>query len=259
MIGRFVAGLAAGATAALLVRRGPRPDANGDGQHHYDTNGAAKPNGEMRQLVGIIAHELRNPTSVILGYQELLAGGLLGPVNERTLEALERIRKAAGQLRDLTDGLQILTNDAPDRQHPDETPTDLSLTAVRCLEAALPDAQARGVHLDLVAEPDAWVKADPDSAERLLDLVIAAALRAAPEDSLQLSLVAEPGSVTVQACGATFDPVVHGPALQSPPDFIESGLALRLAIAQRVATHLGGSLAIDPDGLLSLRLPAPAR
>jgi hypothetical protein len=65
--------------------------------------------------------------------------------------------------------------------------------------------------------------------------------------------------VTVQACGATFDPAVHGPALRSPPDLIESGLALRLAIAQRVATHLGGSLAIDDAGLLSLRLPAPAR
>jgi signal transduction histidine kinase len=257
VIGRFVAGLAAGATAALLVRRG---HANGEA-----ANGAATPdsnhgtNGEMRQLVGIIAHELRNPTAVILGYQELLAGGLLGPVNERTLEALERIRRAAAQLRDLTDGLQILTDDAPDRHNADNTVSDLGTIAVRCLDAALPDAQARNVKLDLVAEPDTHVLADPESVERLLDLVIAVALRAAPEEALQLSLVTDAGFVRVNASGVTFDPSLHGPALLNPPDLIDSGLNLRLAIAQRVATHLGGTLAIDPAGLLSLRLPAPAR
>jgi len=264
MIARFVVGLAAGATAAFLVRGRAASPANGrpNSNHNNRTdpaNGVDSINGEMRQLVGIITHELRNPTSVILGYQELLAAGLLGPVNERALEALERIRRAAGQLRDLTDGLQILTDDTPERHHADKTVNDLGLTATRCLDAALPDAQARNVQLSVDADADVTIVGDPDSVERLLDLIIAAALRTAPDTAVQLVLRTDNDHATLHATGALFDPAAHSPALLSPPQLIDSGLALRLAIAQRIARQLGGHLTVDPAGLLSLRLPRSAR
>jgi signal transduction histidine kinase len=261
VIGRFVFGVAAGATAALLVQ-GHGRRSNGVSQEPH-LNGESLPqldsDGDARKLVGIIAHELRTPTSVILGYQELLAGGLLGPVNERTLEALERIRRAAGQLRDLTDGLQILTDDVPDRNPPEEFLTDLVAAAIRSIEAAVPDAESSGIRLDLLADPDIWVRADPDSVERILDLVIAAALRAAPSHTLQLALCRQTHFVSLQARGVSFDPDRYAPALRTPPDQIGSGLALRLAIAQRIATSLRGSLSLSDTGLLSLQLPAAAR
>jgi signal transduction histidine kinase len=259
VIGRFVFGVAAGATAALIMQghskrsNGAEPHLNGQPLPQLDSDA------DSRKLVGIIAHELRTPTSVILGYQELLAGGLLGPVNERSLDALERIRRAAGQLRDLTDGLQILTNDVPDRNPPEECQTDLVAAAIRSIEAAVPDAESSGIRLDLLADPDIWVRADPDSVERILDLLIAAALRAGPKQTLQFALCREPHFVSLQARGVSFDPDRHAAALRTPPDHIGSGLALRLAIAQRIAASLGGSVSLSDTGLLSLQLPAATR
>ena len=262
MIGRFVAGLAAGATAVLFVQGRSRHKPNG----HADAkpNGHATPDaidtaGDPRQLVGIIAHELRTPTSVILGYQELLAGGLLGPVNERTLDALERIRRAAGQLRDLTDGLQILTGDVPDRHDPDESITDITEVTRFAVDAARHDAEARGITLVAETGEPAPVRADPESAERILDLLIAASIRAGADQPISVHVAANSQFAVIEMRGGRFDPSRDGAALLTPPDEIASGLALRLAIAQRIATTIGGSLHLEPTGTLRLKLPSAAR
>lgn len=261
MITRIVVGMAAALTAALVVRSRV---SSRNGRHDYGGNDTlerrpvpfeVRRDNDTRKLVGIIAHELRTPTSVILGYQELLAGGLLGPVNERTGEALERIRRAAGQLRDLTDGLQILTADVPVRHNPDADIANVAEAAARAVEAARPEADARGVALDYGAHAPAPVRADPDGIEQLLDLIIGAALRASTQNRLHLAIRTSDSDVIVDADGVTFDPEGDAAALFDSPDRIASGLGLRLAIAQRIAESLGGSLDLDHAGQLQLRLP----
>jgi signal transduction histidine kinase len=267
LIARFVVGIAAGATAAFFMRRPHRRSPNGtvngsaDGAatgHDPGVNGEADTQDPKttRKLVGIIAHELRTPTSIILGYQELLSEGLLGPVNDRARDALDRIRRAAGQLRDLTDGLQILTGDVPERHDPGPGISNLNEIARRAVEITRPDAEARGIRLHLESNGDALVRAADDALDRLLDLVLAAALRATPEGTLILRIHADGPDIIAETRGAAFAPDLDSAALQARPDQIGSGLALRLAIAQRVARSLDGDLTVDRT-TIRLRLPGP--
>jgi signal transduction histidine kinase len=208
-----------------------------------------------RRLIGIITHELRTPTSIILGYQELLSEGLLGPVNDRARDALDRIRRAAGQLRDLTDGLQILTGDLPARHNPGSAATDLAAAARRAVDMSSPDAEARGVRLDLVVEGSPAAQADPDAVDRLLDLLLAAVIRARHNGDVQILVSGDSHIVSILTSGARFDDLADLAALDARPDDIDSALGLRLAIAHRIATSLGGLLDPQPD---SIRLVLPA-
>ena len=64
----------------------------------------------LRDLIGVLGHELRTPLAAILGYQELLADGLYGELNDRQREPVNRIQQSAQQLIHLLDGLQELAD-----------------------------------------------------------------------------------------------------------------------------------------------------
>jgi len=268
-IKRFVFGMAAAATAALVFRRAADSQfaaaplrANGAG---HDGNGSASRNGSgfaddagTRRLIGIIMHELRTPTSIILGYQELLSEGLLGPVNDRARDALDRIRRAAGQLRDLTDGLQILTGDLPRRHNPGPASTDLAAAARRAVDLSAPDADARGVALQLVVDGHPVAAADPDAVERLLDLLLAATIRARHDGDVQILVAGDTKTVSATTRGARFDALADLASINARPDDIDSALGLRLAIAHRIAAALGGRLLPRPDEIALFLPAAPA-
>ena len=265
-IRRFVFGMAAAATAAIVFRRAADSQFSASGHRGngfpHAGNGAPARNGSgfaedagTRRLIGIITHELRTPTSIILGYQELLSEGLLGPINDRARDALDRIRRAAGQLRDLTDGLQILTGDVPTRHNPGPSTTDLAVAARRAVELTTPDADARGVALELIVDGQCAAAADPDAVDRLLDLFLAAVIRARHNSDVQIIVSGDNEIVSATTRGARFDRLADLASIDARPDDIDSALGLRLAIAHRIATSLGGHVDTQPDSI-GLFLPA---
>ncbi len=59
------------------------------------------------EFLATMSHELRTPLTAILGYEELLADGITGPVNDEQRTQLRRIKASAMQLLGLID--QMLT------------------------------------------------------------------------------------------------------------------------------------------------------
>jgi len=256
MIGRFLLGMASGAAAVTLLRRRPERDTSNGGP--ADTP-RRRLDPDRRRLVGIIAHELRTPTSVIMGYQELLSEGLLGPVNGRGQEALERIRRAAAQLRDLTDGLEILTGDGASRHDAGGEIVDFNAVVSSAIDACVGDAKARGLSLGCETNGHAHVNAGSDTLARLIDLLVTASIRSTTADSIVITVARGPGSVTASSRGAAFDAERDGPSLSAQPDSVATAIGLRLAIAQRLAASVGGTVSLE-NGQFRLRLPsAPDR
>jgi signal transduction histidine kinase len=60
---------------------------------------------ELREFVAMVAHDLRNPLTVIRGYSEVLREELTAGASQRQRQAVETIHKNTGYLIDLTDDL----------------------------------------------------------------------------------------------------------------------------------------------------------
>jgi signal transduction histidine kinase len=57
------------------------------------------------QFLALLAHELRTPVAAIIGYHDLLNEGILGPIEPRVEDAIQRMRGSADQLLALVAGL----------------------------------------------------------------------------------------------------------------------------------------------------------
>jgi len=239
---------------------GREPEADAARQHAPgsapDTSAsqAAAPGGRIDlTLFGIVAHELRSPIAAILGYEELIAEGLLGDVDDRVLEALARIRSSARQLLTLTEGMNELagrTGATPNVQ-------DIDHTALlrAALERAAAEAEARRVTLDLSQVPERELRgrADPDTLEHILDAVLGAALKSATGRTLTPALVADDADVVYRITGTGIDPDM----IESGR--IDSGSALRMRIASGMAARLGGSVRlVAREGDTSVEIIIPA-
>ncbi len=130
-----------------------------------------------RELIGDVAHELRNPIATIEGYLE----GLLDGVVEPEAATWARLHDEAGRLRRLVDDLQELSR-AEARQIPlalqEGNPTELVRAAIDRLSPAFAD---KGLTLssDIPAGVP-HIRADPDRAIQVLSNMLSNALRYTP-------------------------------------------------------------------------------
>ena len=130
-----------------------------------------------RQMTADIAHDLRTPLSVILGYSEALADGKL-PGTPETYEAMHR---QAQQLNRLIEDLRTLSlADAGQLslvRRPVEPRALLEHTAL----AYLPAAEARGITLSVEAADAPPIAVDPDRILQVLGNLVGNALRHTPD------------------------------------------------------------------------------
>jgi len=218
----------------------------GDDTAHADV-------GDEKRFIGLVAHELRSPVAAIVGYAELLADGVYGKVDDRARDGLGRIGSAARQLRALIDGLEILMShgepDVEPRAHVDAVALLRAATGEAAVESAL-----RGVELIvLVPEQVAPLTTDPGMLARALDLVLGAALKAAPTGSLSITLSDNGDAIEVKVDGADLPPDAF--AIEAAA--IDSGSGFRIIMARRILRALGGDLFVrrtPPTASVVLRL-----
>lgn len=238
--------LAAEARLAELENREPTNDGP-----------AAQLAARRRRLLGVVAHELRSPVSAILGYQELLAEGILGSLDERGAEAASRIRHAANQILNLTDGMYELAH-AVDAVHVETGPADLREILAAVLRHAETEGAGRGV--TLLAEPTdelPRITTDADRLRRTLDLLVAAAIKASPGATLHMRTHLDDGTITIHIDGTGIDPERDAPDPDAPGSFT-TGAGLRIAMARAGADAIGARLTASTDAgqtRLSITLP----
>lgn len=218
-------------------------------------------NERFTEMLGVLAHEMRTPIAAILGYQELLADGIFGDVDERGQEPLARIAYSARQLLNLIDGVQEVMSPAHKRleTHPEDF--DPAPLLHKCIHNAATDALGRNVVLaPTIPGSLPTLHGDPDRFCRAIDLAVAAALKVSHGSTIEVAAHARDGAVQVRMEGTGLKPGRDDP----PADQLQgsengaplTGAGLRLAIVRHLAQQMNGDLrliAADTGTTLEVR------
>lgn len=220
----------------------------------------ARPADDWDRFLGVLTHELRTPLGAIIGFQELLAEGLLGPLDPRGRDAVNRIGASASQLRHLLDGLSDLIR-APSQADLEPGEIDTGQVVAQAVASARVLAASRNVQLELRVSPSLpTLHTDENRVAMALDLAFGAAIRGSPGRTLALGIHADADTLAAEVTGTALDP-----AADSPPADVDiaavppTAAGLRLAMAERALRLLGGELglrAADEGAIVWLRIPS---
>ena len=232
---------------------------------------ARRGNALQSEMLGIVAHDLRNPLSTILGRAEVLEQLLAMPdlVPERAVTHLGHIKDATRRMVTMAESLVAdAMADALDITIRRE-PNDLLKLVGEVIEANRPLAERKGQQISLSADFEGTVAFDYDRMRDALDNLVSNAIKYSPRDEI---IVVD---VEREDDGAVIRVIDRGQGLQ-PDDFEhlfgrfqrlsalptggETSTGLGLSIVKRIIDLHGGEISAISAGpgqgaTFTLRLP----
>lgn len=213
----------------------------------------ARSNELRRKMTADIAHDLRSPLSVILGYSEALSDGKLSP----TPEMFATLHTEAKHLSRLVEDLKTLSlADAGELplNYQDISP-DILLK--RAANAHRVQAESKGVSIELEIAPDLPdVRVDVERMAQVLDNLMSNALRYTPSGGI-ITLTANKldGQVTLRVAdngvgiSAENLPYIFERSFRGDKarQHLEGETGLGLAIAKSLVEAQGGSISVQSE------------
>jgi two-component system sensor histidine kinase BaeS len=204
-----------------------------------------------RQLMADIAHELRTPLSLILGYTESLSDGKLPP----SQETFDIMHDEAQHLSRLVDDLRTLSLVDAGELPLTRQPLDVPALLERVVLVHLPETQRRGISLWVEPSPALpAVEADPGRMAQVMENLVNNALCYTPQGGeISLSVEADGNTVKlrVRDNGAGIAPedlpFVFDRFYRADESLQRSGTesGLGLAIAKSIVEAHGGSISVE--------------
>ncbi|HEX8139820.1 MAG TPA: PAS domain S-box protein [Pyrinomonadaceae bacterium] len=217
---------------------------------------AQEANRTKDEFLATVSHELRTPLTAVLGWARILRTGSIDEATtQRALETIERNANAQAQLvGDLLDVSRIITG----KLRLDVRPIDLKSVIDQAVEAIRPAAEARGIHLQVIADPLAGpVSGDPDRLQQVVWNLLANAVKFTPRDGrVEVRLERNDSYVSI---------IVSDTGMGIRPDFLPfvferfrqadststrqyGGLGLGLAIVRHLVELHGGRARVSSPG-----------
>jgi len=211
------------------------------------------------EFLATLSHELRTPLTPILGWVQVLRGGMADRPEAEVNHALEAIlRNALAQAR-LVDDLLDVSRIISGKLHLDARPVELSEVIASAVEAARRDADAKGVRIERLAAPAATapVSGDRDRLRQVFCNLLSNAVKFTP-----------PGGrveVRVGRAGPNVEVVVSDTGRGIAPEFLphvferfrqadqsttrrHGGLGLGLSIVRQMVELHGGEVRAASSG-----------
>jgi two-component system OmpR family sensor kinase len=221
----------------------------------------------LRRFTADASHELRTPLALM---RTELDGALAHKRNPaENQRVLEELQVEVERMSRMVDRLLMLARADAGALHPALAPVDVADTLYEAAARWRPDAERKGVRIEVQAPDTGHVKADPDLLRRVLDNLLDNAIRHAPNQS--------PIQLAAQRDGDVWRLDVHdgGPGVPAEArpllfrrfarldgyhDQGSGGAGLGLALSRAIAEAHGGSLVLVENGsagaLFRLSLPA---
>ncbi len=220
----------------------------------------------------MVSHELRTPLNAVIGFSELIARELHGPIGDsRYAEHARMIRESGLTLLSLVNNVIDLARLEQGAMELAFQPEPLEEVAAEALADAEPAAAARGVRLVRMLDADAdRVVCDRRGLRKVLGALLSNAIAASPQGAAVTLTARRRGErVFLEVCddGPGLDPAdiarLMRPFEQGENALVRrtEGAGLGLPIARLLSKQMGGRQHLDAElgsGVrATVRLPAP--
>src|SRR5262249_23947073 len=225
------------------------------------------------EILGTVAHDLKNPLGVILGRTEMLRekAGAAGALSDNVEAQIAHIRDAANRLTEMVDALVAdAMADALDITLRRE-PVDIAVLVREVVETNRPLAAKKDQTITVTAPPDQTAICDADRIREAIDNLVSNAVKYSPlGGKIDIFVTQEAGSITVKVTdqGAGLSPEdisrLFGrfQRLSAKPTAGETSTGLGLSIVKRIVDLHGGRITVDSEGPgkgASFRMNLPVR
>lgn len=209
------------------------------------------------QFLAVASHELRTPLNAIIGFAEVMASQLLGPLGHaKYAEYADDIHKSGLNLLALINDTLDLAKIESGKMEIYHEPVDVRILAEECIRMLRGLADAGGVYLGTsVEQPTPALVADTLKLRQVLLNLLTNAIKNTPAGgSVRVAVMAEGTSrvlfrVTDNGCGMTADEVALAlepfRQIHSHLSRGKQGTGLGLPVARALVELHGGSLTID--------------
>lgn len=205
-------------------------------------------------FIARMSHELRTPLNVVLGFTDLLAQQVAGPLNERQVSYVADIGDATRHLAGLVD--DVLTTSAVEAGHIELRTGEVDLTAVlqEAIRMVSEQAVAAGVQVTVNAGPPATVLGDGRKIRQVvLNLLTNAIKFSSPGDAVVATAVAmkDRVRVAIRDEGAGVAAEEHERIFEQYATSATrtEGTGLGLPLSRRIVEAHGGALTLAESEL----------
>lgn len=215
-------------------------------------------NGFKNEILGTVAHDLKNPLGVILGRTEMLTELIAtGASKDGVTAQVEHIRDAAKRLTSMVDHLiSDAMADAFDITIRRET-VDIAALVAEVADANQPLALNKQQRITVSAPPRLMTMCDTDRIREAIDNLVSNAIKYSPiggkigilidneEDITAIRVTDEGAGLSPEDLGRLFGRFQR---LSAKPTAGESSTGLGLSIVKRIIDMHGGEVTAESDG-----------
>jgi signal transduction histidine kinase len=219
-------------------------------------------------FLATMSHELRTPLTAIIGYEELLADGITGPVTDAQVQQLGRIKASANHLLELIDEILLFARLEAGREVSSPTVVLLHDVVENARGVIAPSAAAKGVELRVdVTHAPVTLRTDSRKVHQILLNLLANAVKFTERGSVTLRASVEDNDLVVEVTDTGIGiPSEHLTHIFDAFWQVEQratrafgGSGLGLSVSQHLARLLGGEVTVRSEvgvgSTFTLRVP----